>query len=110
MLMLQLLLAAGFGPGPAPSPPPPNVNATIKWKHFMGGDIDGSPALSGSTLYLAAYDHHLYSFQKETGEVNWKFTANEEYWIIDRSSPVLSADGAVVYCASMVGGGDGNLW
>ena len=84
----------------------------LRWSKRFGGDIDSSPVLSDDrkTLYLGSYDHILYALDTATGSVRWKYTAGLEYYIIDRSTPVLSKDGHVIYAASMVGAGNGNLY
>ena len=84
----------------------------LRWSKRFGGDIDSSPVLSADrkTLYLGSYDHILYALDTATGSVRWKYTAGLEYYIIDRSTPVLSKDGHVIYAASMVGAGNGNLY
>merc|ERR1719399_609941 len=85
---------------------------SVRWSRSFGGDIDSTPVLSPDrkTLYLGSYDHYLYALDTATGNVKWRYTAGLEYFIIDRSTPVLSHDGSVVYAASMVGSGNGNLY
>lgn len=39
--------------------------------------VYGVPALTENLVLISSYDHHLYAFDRATGEVVWSFTAEE---------------------------------
>ena len=86
-------------------------NATLAWKQRVGGELDGSPAVSpdGSVVYVGSDDHFLYALDSRTGNTLWKYSKKLQWFGISRSSPVVSPDGKVIYAASIVGADDGNL-
>eukprot|EP01047_Picozoa_sp_COSAG01_P078594 COSAG01_NODE_14582_length_1435_cov_33.800898_1_plen_376_part_01 len=90
---------------------PPRDNVTAVWSQQVCSDLESSIAISPdeSTVFVGSGDHHLYALDSRTGNTMWKYTTGDQYFGVARSSPVASADGRVVYCASLVGGDDGNL-
>lgn len=50
------------------------LNGNISWQYNNVGDlIQGSPALSATTVIFGAWDTHLYCLDKNTGTLKWKW-------------------------------------
>jgi eukaryotic-like serine/threonine-protein kinase len=47
----------------------------VKWKFETAGRIFASPVVLGNSVLVGSEDHHLYSFNKDTGHINWRFEA-----------------------------------
>ena len=61
------LLHTGVAADVVPSP------LNLKWKQTFGGDVDSSPAVVGSRLYVGSDDGSLYALDVATGNIIWSF-------------------------------------
>jgi outer membrane protein assembly factor BamB len=50
----------------------------VLWSHRLSTKVASSPALIGRTLFVAAYDRRLYSFDAFTGRLRWRSSALPE--------------------------------
>jgi len=63
----------------------------LKWKQTFGGDVDSSPAVVGSRLYVGSDDGNLYAIDTVTGNIIWTFNdAAANPW---ESSPAVATVG-----------------
>ncbi len=46
-----------------------------RWKNTLGGDIEGTAAIVGDTVYVGCLDENFYALGLEKGDVKWKFKA-----------------------------------
>src|SRR5262245_50125360 len=49
-----------------------------RWKVHLGGDIEGTAAVVGDTVYVGCYDEHLHALDLATGKEKWKYKAAAE--------------------------------
>ncbi|WP_461864835.1 protein kinase domain-containing protein, partial [Thermococcus sp.] len=75
-------------------------NAQTKWNFEVGGPIQNSPTISGSTVYFGCDDGYLYALHVDSGELEWKYFINSSI----RSSPVIV--NGILY----IGADDGNIY
>jgi eukaryotic-like serine/threonine-protein kinase len=73
--------------------------AGMQWRFPTGGEVNGSPVITGNTVYAGSGDGKLYAIDLERGTERWSFDAGSPI----ASSPAV-ADG-VVFLAT----GDGTL-
>ena len=69
-----------------------NNKGNLIWKYKTGGEIIGTPAISGSTLYVTCQDGNLYYISMK-GNLVRKFKAGGELI----SSPAVSDDGIIYF-------------
>ena len=60
-----------------------------------GGSIIASPVISGDTIVVASSNGSIYSLNRTTGALNWKFETGNKIW----STPVI--DGSNIYFGSL---------
>lgn len=77
------------------------ADGTDVWTHTAENGFGSSPAVDGESLYIAGNDAHVYSFETETGDLNWSFEADARFY----ASNVSVTDEAV-----FVGGHDDRLY
>jgi outer membrane protein assembly factor BamB len=46
-------------------------NGALRWKYRAGGEVGGSPAVRGNTIYIGAKDRNVYALSTE-GKLLWK--------------------------------------
>jgi outer membrane protein assembly factor BamB len=69
------------------------LNGNIIWQYDDVGDlIQGSPALSETSVIFGAWDRHLYCLDKNTGTLNWKWNNGkpQKLYSPGNISPVIS--------------------
>jgi len=47
----------------------------LRWKIHLPGDVEGTAAVSGDTVYVGSYDEHLHALDLANGKEKWKFKA-----------------------------------
>jgi len=62
------------------------------WNTDVGGQVGGSPALSGGRLYVSSSDGNLYAIERENGRLDWR----EEVGNSIETPPVVEGDSVFV--------------
>lgn len=71
----------------------------LKWKQTFGGDVDSSPAVVGSRLYVGSDDGNLYAIDAATGNILWTFNNQSTTGAWDSSPTVATVGGQTVIFA-----------
>lgn len=83
------------------------AQVTASWKFECEDEIRGTPAYSGGTIFIGAYDNNLYSLNAATGEFIWKFAT--EGGIVSRPVAVegniyIGSEDQRLYCVNIRSG------
>jgi outer membrane protein assembly factor BamB/tRNA A-37 threonylcarbamoyl transferase component Bud32 len=83
------------------------TEVTAAWKFECEDEIRGTPAYSGGTVFIGAYDNNLYSLNATNGEFIWKFAT--EGGIVSRpvtveSNIYIGSEDQRLYCVNIRSG------
>jgi len=67
-----------------------------RWKFKVEEEIRSTPALNVGLVFVTAYDNNLYAVEVETGQLKWKYPAED----VLASSPAVSAEENLVIFGS----------
>lgn len=70
------------------------ATGTRRWAHALAAGVGSSPAISTSSVYVAAWDGSLYALNLTTGSTRWFFPAASGALV---SSPILDASDFVYF-------------
>jgi len=70
------------------------------WTYRTKGQVNSSPVISGSTVYVGSDEGNLYALDLASGRLKWRFAAGAEI----KGSPAIGSSRLVI------GSGDGAVY
>jgi outer membrane protein assembly factor BamB len=75
------------------------VTGKVAWTAQIGGELEGSPSISGATAYVVSDSGTVTALSTSTGAQQWQVTLPSAV----QTSPAVNAAGGVVYVADTAG-------